>query len=73
MRSLGLKISRKRVELKLTQAGLSRGANVDRSQLAEIEQGKANVKIGTLRAIARALRITTSDLLKGINEFDDEI
>jgi transcriptional regulator with XRE-family HTH domain len=68
--TLGRRISRLRGDRGWSQDALGASASVDRSQLANIELGKAEAKIGTLRAIAGAFGITVSEMLENIPGFD---
>jgi transcriptional regulator with XRE-family HTH domain len=47
----------------LTQVELAKRANVGRSHLSRIENGKYSPGLGTLARIAKALRTDTSHLL----------
>ncbi len=65
-RRLGNRISGERKCRDLTQEKLALLAEVDRTYLARIEEGKANPSIKVLYKIARRLRIRLCDLLKGV-------
>ncbi len=49
-----------------SQEELAYQANVSLSQVARIERGKINTTISTIYALARALQIETSALVKNI-------
>jgi len=68
--ALGRRICALRGKNGWSQEALAASALIDRSQLTNIELGKAEAKIGTLRAIAGAFGITVSELLKEIPDFD---
>jgi transcriptional regulator with XRE-family HTH domain len=70
VQALGRRIAALRDEKGWSQDALATAAVMDRSQLCDIELGKAEAKIGTLRAIAGALGITVSKLLENIPSFD---
>lgn len=70
MRALGRRIAGLRDERDWSQEALAAAAGIDRSQLCDIELGKVQAKIGTLRVIAGAFGITVSKLLEDIPKFD---
>jgi DNA-binding XRE family transcriptional regulator len=47
----------------LTQAGLAERAGIAESELADIESGKEEGRIGVLRALAEALAVTVDELI----------
>jgi transcriptional regulator with XRE-family HTH domain len=47
----------------LTQAGLAERAGITESELAEIESGKEEGRIGVLRALAETLGMTVDELV----------
>lgn len=60
---IGKNIARIRRDKKLTQEDLCGLAEIDRSYLSEIENGKMNVTVRSLTAIADALDVRLIDLL----------
>ena len=60
---IGRNIARLRKLKKLTQEDLCGMAEIDRSYLSEIENGKMNVTIKSLMQIADALECTLADLI----------
>lgn len=62
-KKLGVKITKLRKQLKLSQYDLAELAHMDRSYLNEVESGKANPSLKTISKIARALKVKTSDLI----------
>ncbi len=60
---IGRNIARLRKIKKLTQEDLCGMAEIDRSYLSEIENGKMNVTIKSLVQIADALECTLADLI----------
>lgn len=54
---------RLRVAAGLSQAELAEAASITKSTVAAIEQGRANPRLDTLEAIARALGVEVVDLL----------
>ncbi|WP_183342692.1 helix-turn-helix domain-containing protein [Conexibacter arvalis] len=50
----------------LSQGKVSQQSGVDQAQVNRIENGKTHVRTDTLIRLARALRTTPSELLRGI-------
>lgn len=63
LREIGIRIRKKRNELKMSFPKLSELSGVDESNLWRIEMGQRNFRILTLEAIAKALNCTKEDLL----------
>ncbi len=63
---LGENIVRYRKKRNLSQHDLANLSDVDRSYLAEVEEGKANPSLKFLQKIAKGLRISLATLLKNI-------
>jgi len=61
---LGENIVSSRKKQKLSQYKLATLSDVDRSYLAEVEEGKANPSIKFLHKITKALKISVKELLK---------
>lgn len=61
---LGESIIKTRKKENLSQDQLAILSDVDRSYLAEVEEGKANPSIKFLHKIAKALKIRVGELLK---------
>ncbi len=64
LKTIGKNVVRLRKLKKLTQEDLCGLAEIDRSYLSEIENGKMNVTVAALAKIAKALGVKTEDLLK---------
>lgn len=64
---LGARVRALRDERGLTQADLALASGMDRSQLAAIETGRRNVTLANLARLARALGVTLSQLLDGVD------
>lgn len=64
LRIIGRNIARRRKEQGLTQEDLCGLAEIDRSYLSEIENGKMNVTIRALVTLADALGCTLADLIQ---------
>ena len=65
LKVIGTNIARRRQALGLTQTELCRLASIDRSFLSEIENGKMNVSVKALVAIADVLECDLADLVRG--------
>lgn len=70
--SIGDNIKKYRMAQKMTQKELAEKANISRSYLADVENGRYNPSIDVLNAIAHALNMPASELLK-INDDDNTI
>ena len=58
---IGLRIKEYRTNLKLTQEALAFKAEVDKTYLNEVENGKRNVSVINLEKIIYALEVTIRD------------
>ena len=58
---IGLKIVAKRKELNLTQEDLAYSANIDRTYIGYVENGKQNITITMLNRFAKALKLDIKD------------
>jgi len=63
LKIIGKNVARIRKEQNLTQEDLCGLAEIDRSYLSEIENGKMNVTVKSLVTIAGALNCTLADLI----------
>jgi transcriptional regulator with XRE-family HTH domain len=63
LKIIGLNIARLRKERGYTQGDLCRLAQIDRSYLSEIENGKMNVTIGSLVRIAKSLKVKLDEII----------
>ncbi len=63
LKIIGKNIVKRRKKLKMTQEDLCGLAEIDRSYLSEIENGKMNVTVKSLVAIAKALECDLGDLI----------
>jgi len=63
---VGKRIKEIREKKSISQKDLSFSANLDRSYIASVENGKRNISIVNLEKIANALDVTLSELFKGI-------
>lgn len=63
---VGIRIREVREIVKMSQKDLAYAADLDRSYIASVENGKRNISIVNLEKVANALGITLSELFKGI-------
>lgn len=63
---LGRRIRMLRIEMGMSQESLAGHANLNRTTLSQIENGKAEPCLITIADISRALGITPAELLAGI-------
>ncbi len=62
--ALGRALRMLRARHSLSQEGLASAADLDRSYVGSIERGEANVGYATLRRLADAFAMRTSDLVR---------
>ncbi len=67
LRSLGRRIRSLRAERGLSQEGLAERAGLHRTYVGGIERGERNPTIRNLEQISRALAVSLSVLVKGID------
>ena len=65
-KNVGERIRSRRKQLNLSQEKLAQKADVDRTYLAGVEQGKRNISIRNLEKILSALEISFADFFTGI-------
>jgi transcriptional regulator with XRE-family HTH domain len=65
--TLGLNVRRQREAKQLTQEKLAERASLDPTYISGIERGLRNPGIRNVVRLARALGLTTSELLKGVD------
>jgi DNA-binding XRE family transcriptional regulator len=63
-KKLGSNIKRIREQKKMSQGDICREVGFDRGQMSNIEAGKGNPTLATIEKIARALGVTSDELLK---------
>jgi transcriptional regulator with XRE-family HTH domain len=64
---IGQRLKELRTNLKLTQEALAFKAEVDKTYLNEVENGKRNISVVNLEKIIKALNSSFEDFFKGIN------
>jgi transcriptional regulator with XRE-family HTH domain len=62
--TLGGNMRRRRAELGISQEKLAELANLHRTYISTVERAQRNIGIDGLERIAKALRLSLSDLLK---------
>ncbi len=65
--TIGLQIKKFRQDLKLTQEKLAFKAEVDKTYVNEVENGKRNVSVVNLEKIIRALDLSFEKFFEGID------
>lgn len=63
-KKLGQNLKKIRIQKNITQIELSKILNVDRSFISNIENAKSNPTLSTITNLAKALKISTDELLK---------
>lgn len=61
---LGQNLKKIRTAKAITQGDISRKLGVSRGFISNIENGKTNPTLSTITKLAKALRVTSGDLLK---------
>ena len=61
---LGQNIKYFRTKLGMTQEELAKQAGINRSYLASLERGRRNTTVKTVEMLAKALGVSTMDLVK---------
>ena len=64
--TIGLQIKKFRQKINLTQEKLAFKAEVDKTYINEVENGKRNISIVNLEKIIRALEVSFENFFKGI-------
>jgi len=63
-RKLGENLKKIRIKKNITQTGLAETLGVDKSFVSNIENGKTNPTLSTITNLAKALSVSTNELLK---------
>lgn len=66
-RKLGERVRALRTEKGFSQEGFADACGLHRTYMGSIERGETNPTLGSLATIARALKVTTSKLLEGVD------
>lgn len=67
LEAIGKKIVSRRRELNMTQEDLAYAADIDRTYIGYIENGKQNISISVLLRIAKALKLHLVDFFQNEN------
>lgn len=65
-KKLGTNIKKLRSKLELSQEQLAEKADLHRTYVGAVERGERNISLDNIVAIARALEVSASELLEGI-------
>ncbi|MDB9452634.1 helix-turn-helix domain-containing protein [Dolichospermum circinale] len=65
-KKLGSNIKQLRTKLELSQEQLAEKADLHRTYVGAVERGERNISLDNILAIARALGISASELLEGV-------
>ena len=63
-KQFGESLNRVRTLKKMTQGDIVRATGIDRSYVSALESGKQNPTLATIEKIAKALGVSTDELLK---------
>ncbi|MCD8508147.1 MAG: helix-turn-helix domain-containing protein [Candidatus Pacebacteria bacterium] len=63
-KKLGENLRKIRTKKDITQTGLAEALGVDKSFISNIENGKTNPTLSTITSIAKALGVSSNELLK---------
>ncbi len=64
---LGKNIKYYRAKLEMTQEELAKQSGINRSYLASLERGRRNTTVKTVEMLAKALDVSTMDLLRPLD------
>ena len=62
----GKRVRGERLKKSLSQEKLAELAGVHRTYIGMVERGEKNITLENIRKVAKALKVTVSELLKGI-------
>ncbi|ELU0549193.1 TPA: helix-turn-helix transcriptional regulator [Vibrio parahaemolyticus] len=66
MTKIGLRIKELRCSKNITQDQLAKTCDLDRTYISSVENGKRNISIKAIEAIASALDVSLSELFEGM-------
>lgn len=66
LKKVGLNIRQSRKEKGMSQESLALAADLDRSYVGGVERGERNIAVVNLKKIADALKVSVSQLVKGL-------
>ena len=68
LEKIGLKIATRRRELNLTQEDLAYTADIDRTYIGYVENGKQNITVSMLNKFAKALQLEIKDFFQWLTK-----
>ena len=71
LKNIGMQIRLERVRLSMSQEDLAYKSNLDRTYIGSIERGKRNPSILNLVKISRSFNMSVSDLLKRVENLEE--
>ena len=66
LKRFGARVRELRLEMKLSQEKFAAKCNLDRTYLGSVERGERNIALRNIEKIAKALKISISDLTKSL-------
>lgn len=72
MTNIGLRIRSFRQQKKMSFRELAKRANVSHSFIADIESGRSNPSIDTLKSLSQALDVSVIELIEGTDKISDQ-
>lgn len=66
LREFGRRVRERRLELALSQEDLAERADLHRTYISSLEQGRRNVAVRNVVRLAEALEMDPGDLLRGL-------
>jgi transcriptional regulator with XRE-family HTH domain len=67
-KKIGLRIKELRLKNKLSQEALANKANLDRTYMTSVENGKRNISINSIEKIVNALDVSFEEFFKRVNQ-----
>lgn len=62
----GRRVREQRLKLGLSQEALAFESDLDRSYVGQVERGERNISLENIQRLARALRVSVSQLTRGV-------
>jgi transcriptional regulator with XRE-family HTH domain len=67
-KNFGLRLKKLRISKGISQEKLGELADLHRTYISEVERGKRNISLDNIYILSKALGVTISQLLEGIDE-----
>ena len=64
----GNAIRKRRIELHLSQEDFAEQAGLHRTYISDLERGRRNISLENIEKLAKALRLSMSDLMKRVSD-----